>query len=104
MIYFEDGFMNYALHLNANSLYLMNKIGYYYIYNKQSVTNKINKKLEIICFLQYIKFIIENTKNNIYEKKIVSYYLNIYIKNQKNNTKSMKYLNISLKKMKIKSP
>lgn len=102
MIYFEDGFMNYALHLNANSLYLMNNIGYYYIYNNQSVTNKLNKNLEIICFLQLLKFIIENTKNNIYEKIIASYYFKAYKKKQRNNTKFLKYLNINIKKMKLK--
>ena len=42
MIYFEDGLMNLALHLNANSLYLLNHIGYYYIFNKDSVSHLVN--------------------------------------------------------------
>ena len=101
MIYYEDGLINYALHLNANSLYLMNTIGYYYIYNNQSVTNKVNKNLELICFLLYLKFIYENTKNNDYEKKIVLSFMDIYIKNKRNNTQLLKYLNIYIKNLKI---
>lgn len=102
MIYYEDGLINYALHLNANSLYLMNTIGYYYIYNNQSVTNKLNKNLELICFLYYLNFINDNTKNNNYEKKIVFTFINLYLENQKNNTHLLKYINsFVIKKTKL---
>ena len=85
MIYFEDGFINYALHRNAKSLYLMKNVGYYYITNKKSITNYVNKNLEIKCFLLYLNFLFENSKNNDYEKKMVFHLLQAYIKNQKRN-------------------
>jgi hypothetical protein len=85
MIYFEDGFINYALHRNAKSLYLMKNVGYYYITNKKSVTNYVNKNLEIKCFLLYLNFLFENSKNNDYEKKMVFHLLQAYINNQKRN-------------------
>ena len=101
MVYFEDGLINYALHLNANSLYLLNIIGYFYINNIKSITNKINKNLEIICFLYYLKFIIENTKNNKYENIMAQYFLKMYLNNQRNKTEFLKYLKVFMKKMKI---
>ena len=68
MIYFEDGLMNYALHLNAKSLFLLNHIGYFYIYNKESVSRSLNLDSYLKCFFLFLKFLIENTKNNKYEK------------------------------------
>lgn len=85
MIYFEDGFINYALHRNAKSLYLMKSVGYYYITNKKSITHYVNKNLEIKCFLLYLNFLFENSKNNDYEKKMVFHLLQVYINNQKTN-------------------
>ena len=82
MIILEDELINYSLHLNANSLYLMQKIGYYKIYNKNSVTQKKKKKKNMkykFLFL-YLKFIYENTKNNKYEKDMAFFILNKYIK------------------------
>jgi len=102
MIYFEDGFINYALNRNANSLYLLNNLGYFYINNKQSSTNTVNKNLELKCFLLYLKYIFDNSKNNPYEKKIPLYFLKMYINNQNNQTKYLKYLNNYLEKYKIK--
>lgn len=93
MIYFEDGLINFALYRNIKSLYLLKKIGYYYIYNKDSVSRIINYVSYIKCFFIYIKYVYENTKNNKYEKDIVFYLLNIYIQdiniiyNIKNNDK-----------------
>ena len=84
MIYFEDGFINYALHRNAKSLYLIKNLGYYYIMNEKSITHSVNKNLEIKCFLLYLNFIFENSKNNDYEKKMVFHLLKVYIHNQKN--------------------
>ena len=84
MIYFEDGFINYALHRNAKSLYIMKNVGYYYITNKKSITHYVNKNLEIKCFLLYLNFLFENSKNNDYEKKMVFHLLKVYINNQKN--------------------
>ena len=81
MIYFEDGLMNFALHFNAKSLYLLNKIGYYYKYNEKSVSHSINFDLYFSCFFLFLKFILENTKNNKYEKDIIFYILKEYTGN-----------------------
>ena len=85
MIYFEDGFINYALHRNAKSLYLLSNIGYYYIFNKGSATHTVNKKLELKCFSLYLKFILENSKNNQHEKIMAFHILKKYLNNQKKN-------------------
>lgn len=80
MIYFEDGLINYALHLNAKSLYLLNHFGYYYIFNQESVSHSINMESYLKCFFIYLKFFVEKTKNNEYEKDIIFFLLNEYIK------------------------
>ena len=98
MSYFEDGLINFALHRNSKSLYLLKKIGYYYIFNKDSVSRNINIESYLKCFMIFIKYIFENTKNNKYEKDIVFYLLTHYIKDFKifNNLKNnLKYLQIS---------
>lgn len=80
MIYFEDGLINYALHLNAKSLFLLNHIGYYYIYNKESVSRSLNIDSYLKCFFIFLKFLIENTKNNKFEKDILFFIFQEYIK------------------------
>ena len=79
MIYFEDGLMNFALHLNSRSLYLLNHIGYYYIYNQDSVSHFVNFDLYLRCFFVFLKFFIKYTKNNKYEQKMKYFILQEYI-------------------------
>ena len=79
MIYFEDGLINYALHLNAKSLFLLDHIGYYYIFNNKSVSHYVNKDSYFKCFFIFLKFLMEKTKNNKYEKEINFFILNEYI-------------------------
>ena len=81
MTYFEDGLINFALHRNAKSLYLLKKIGYYYIFNKNSVSRHMNINSYIKCFFIFIKYIYESIKKNKYEKNIVSILISIYIQN-----------------------
>ena len=81
MIYFEDGLINFALHRNAKSLYLLKKIGYYYILNKNSVSRHMNINSYIKCFFIFIKYIYNSIKKNKYEKSIVSILISIYIQN-----------------------
>ena len=88
MIYFEDGLINYALHLNAKSLYLLNHLGYYYIFNQESASHSINMDSYLKCFFIYLKFFIEKTKNNEYERKIIFFILKEYI-NQINILKTI---------------
>ena len=94
MIYFEDGLMNLALHLNANSLYLLNHIGYYYIFNKDSVSHLVNLDSYLKCFFIFLKFFLENTKNNKHEQEMNFFILWEYINNYNmlNNIKN--YSNI----------
>ena len=63
----------------------MKNVGYYYITNKKSITHYVNKNLEIKCFLLYLNFLFENSKNNDYEKKMAFHLLQAYINNQKRN-------------------
>ena len=71
--------MNLALHLNAKSLYLLNQIGYYYIYNKGSVSHFVNLDFYLRCFFIFLKFFMEYTKNNKYEKEMIFFILREYI-------------------------
>ena len=79
MIYFEDGLINFALHFQVKSLYLMKKIGYYYFYNKKSVSHTVNKNKYINNFFFYLKYLLDNTKNTKIEKNMIFFLLNLYI-------------------------
>jgi len=81
MPYFEDGLINFSLHRNANSLYLLKRLGYFYIFNKNSISHSINKNKYYLCFFLFLKYIFENIQNNKYEKEIVYFLLGEYIKN-----------------------
>ena len=68
MIYFEDGLLNFALYRNVNSLYLLKRIGYYYIFNKKSTSHSVDQNKYLLCFFIFLKFTFENSKNNKKEK------------------------------------
>ena len=81
MIDCEDGLINFILYRFANSYYFIAKIGYYYIINEESITlaNKWKFKKRLKSNFLYLKFIFQNTKNNIVEKNIANYiFLGIY--------------------------
>ena len=81
MIDCEDGLINFVLYRIANSYYFISKIGYIYIINEESITkvNKWNFKKRLKSNFLYLKFIFQNTKNNIIEKNIANYiFLEIY--------------------------
>ena len=79
MIYFEDGLINFALHLRVKSLFLLKKIGYYYFFNKKSVSRTVNTNRYINNFFLYLKYLLENTKNTKLEKNMIFFLLNLYI-------------------------
>ena len=79
MIYFEDGLINYALYLNSKSFNLLSDVGYYYIFNKESVSHSPNIDSYLRCFFIYLKFFLENIKNNKYEKDMIFFILQEYI-------------------------
>ena len=81
MIDCEDGLINFILYRIADSYYFIKDLGYYYIINKESITmaNKFNFKKRLKSNFLYLKFIFQNTKNNIIEKNIANYiFLEIY--------------------------
>ena len=80
MIIFEDGLINFSLYRTVKSFYLIKKIGYYYIFQKEnSVQHKknITKNLAKYIFL-YIKFILNNSKNNKHEKDMALHVFQLY--------------------------
>ena len=81
MTYFEDGLINFSLHRNANSLYLLKRLGYFYIFNRKSISHSVNKNKYFLCYFTFLKYIFENIKNNKYEKEMVYFLLDEYIKN-----------------------
>ena len=81
MTYFEDGLINFALHRNGNSLYLLKRLGYFYIFNRKSISHSVNKNKYFLCYFIFLKYIFENIKNNKYEKEMVYFLLDEYIKN-----------------------
>ena len=81
MPYFEDGLINFSLHLNANSLYLLKRLGYFYIFNKKSISHSVNKNNYFLCYFLFLKYVFENIKNNQYEKDIAYFLLDEYIYN-----------------------
>ena len=69
MIIYEDGLINFALHRNINSFFLIKKIGYYYVFNKKKISFHKNRRInKLKYFFLYLKFVFENSKNNKYEK------------------------------------
>jgi len=80
MTYFEDGLINFSLHRNANSLYLLKRLGYFYIFNPKSISHSVNKNKYFLCYFTFLKYIFENIKNNKYEKEMVYFLLDEYIK------------------------
>ena len=68
MINFEDGVLNYFLYRTAKSLYLIKKIAYYYIKNRDSITRKGIKTTDLKFIFLHLKFVFEYSKNNKYEK------------------------------------
>jgi glycosyltransferase involved in cell wall biosynthesis len=81
LIIAEDQIMNYILYRTVKSFKFINKIGYYYIMNKQSVTlnrKKISEQRLKNLFI-YLKIVIHISKNNKYEKIMANKLFNILI-------------------------
>ena len=74
MINLEDGIMNFILYRTVKSFYFLNKIGYYYLQNNQSITIKptVNYDNKIRFIFIHWKFVFDYTKNNQYEKDMVN--------------------------------
>ena len=92
MVTAEDGLMNYLFYRTAKSFYFINKIGYYYIKNRKSITRSklSDKKLKSI-FIN-LKLIFEYSKNNKYEKNMANAYIYQFLLS-KSNDKLKKIIN-----------
>ena len=96
MKYFEDGLMNYALYLNSESLYLFKTIAYYYVYNEKSSSRALNEDLYITCYFLYMKYILENLKNEKYERDIIFYLIDEYFPDNNMFESMTKYVQICI--------
>ena len=76
MTFSEDGLMNFILHRSVKSLYFIEKIGYYYLVNKQSICYSNTKSIKLLLKFNffYLKVIFEYSKNNKYEKDMLNYF------------------------------
>ena len=86
MTFFEDGLLNYFIHLEGKSLFFLKKIGYVYIKNTESITKntfKLNTlKFKLLFF--YLKLVFDYSKNTQYCKDVVNSIFNFFIKNNFN--------------------
>ena len=86
MTFFEDGLLNYFIHLEGKSLFFLKKIGYIYIKNTESITKntfKLNTlKFKLLFF--YLKLVFDYSKNTQYCKDVVNSIFNYFIKNNFN--------------------
>ena len=83
----EDGLINFILNRKAKSLFYIKYLGYFYIKNNKSITNKSNANLirRLRSNFLYFQFIFQYSKNNYIEKKIAdkifqTVYFHIYHK------------------------
>jgi len=76
MLFYEDGLLNYFIHLVAKSFYFLKKrVGYYHLRTAESITkNGFKYKYEISkCLFIYLKLVFENSKNTKYSKDKVNH-------------------------------
>ena len=85
MNFAEDGLMNYLFYRSVKSLFLVKKIGYYYVKNKKSITRAKFTDKKLKCFFINLKLIFEYSKNNQYEKDMANAYIYQFISGRKNN-------------------
>ena len=76
----EDGMMNFILYRTVHSFYFLKKIGYYYIQNSESTTIKpmLNYDNNMKFIFLHLKIVLENTKNNQFEKDMANAFLKRY--------------------------
>jgi len=86
---YEDRIINFLIHRKAKSFYFLKKIGYQYLRNSESVSNKMFKLSEqrLNFIFKYIKFLFEYTKNVKREKDIINIILTI-LNRRKNSMES----------------
>jgi glycosyltransferase involved in cell wall biosynthesis len=85
MIAGEDGLINYLFYRSVKSLYFINKIGYYYLVNKKSITKSKLSDLKLKSIFFNLKLIFEYSKNNKYEKDMANAYIYKFLSPINNN-------------------
>ena len=85
MITGEDGLINYLFYRSVKSLYFINKIGYYYLVNKKSITKSKLSDFKLKSIFFNLKLLFEYSKNNKYEKDMVNAYMYIFLLPKNNN-------------------
>jgi len=76
MIFYEDGLLNYFVHLAGKSLYFLKKrVGYQHFIAEESINNNIFKIKYTVskCLFIYLKLVFENSKNTQYSKDKVNH-------------------------------
>ena len=76
MVFFEDGLINYFVHLVGKSFYFLKKrVGYHYLRTTESITKNYfkYKYTKAKCLFIYLKFVFENSKNTKYSKDKVNH-------------------------------
>ena len=93
---FEDGILNFMLYRTIKSFYFLKKIGYYYIRNQNSISRKGLTSDGIKFIFLHLKFVLEFSKNNHFEKDmfnalfqriVINFYIIDHIKLMKENIK-----------------
>jgi len=76
MVFYEDGLLNYFVHLVGKSFYFLKKrVGYQHLRTTESITkNYFKAKYEISkCLFIYLKLVFQNSNNNQYSKDKVNH-------------------------------
>ena len=84
MVFFEDGLINYFVHLVGKSFYFLKKrVGYHHLRTAESITkNKFKYKYPKTKYLFiYLKFVFENSKNTKYSKDKVNHLMSFINEN-----------------------
>ena len=68
----EDELINYLFYRSAKSLFVIKKVGYYYIINKKSITRTKFNVNYLKSIFYNLKLIFEYSKNNKYEKNMAN--------------------------------
>ena len=78
----EDQLMNFVLYKTAKSFYKLNKFGYYYIRNNESICKNIYKfpHMRNKFYFIYFKSVFEYSKNTKYEKDMANWVFSRMIK------------------------
>ena len=80
MTTYEDQLLNFILYRTVKSFYLFKKIGYYYIKNRQSITQTGFQLIDIKNIFVHLKIIFEFSKNNVLEKNMFNCHFKYFVK------------------------